>query len=146
MCFWAPPASMPPPHTSPSLHSPISVCSEVETHFWHLPKQNIIRKIKFCYQNHHIMYSLKVELYLMMFINPQLGGGSVSAQYFWASFFFFLSSALSAYSIRNCNKSFVYVISFNPFSNPMRLCCISSILQRRKLRLREVTNLVLSQC
>lgn len=58
----------------------------------------------------------------MMFINPQLGGGSVSAQYFLASFFF-LSSASSAYSIGNCNKYFAYVISFNPFSNPMRLCC-----------------------
>lgn len=58
----------------------------------------------------------------MMFINPQLGGGCVSAQYFLASSFF-LSSALSACSIGNGNKYLAYVSSFNPFSNLRRMCC-----------------------
>lgn len=46
---------------------------------------------------------------------------------------FFLSSALSAYSIRNCNKSFAYVISFNPFSNP-RIYVVSPPFYRKKLQ------------
>lgn len=50
MCFWDQPH-----HPIPTIPSVSDL--EVGTHFWHLPKQNIIRKIKFCYQNNHIMYS-----------------------------------------------------------------------------------------
>ena len=139
------PASMPlsPPHLLLSI-LPLVSALEVETHFWHLPKQNIIRKIKFCYPNHHIMYSQSWVVFDDVY-KSSAGRREHKCTIFLSFLLFFsLSSSLSAYSIRNCNKSFAYVISFNPFSNPMRLCCISSILQRRKLRLREVTNLVLS--